>query len=572
MRTSKYFLATLKETPADAEVISHQLMLRAGMIRQVASGIYNWLPLGLKVLQKVEAIVREEMNKSGALEVLLPGVQPAELWQESGRWEDYGPELLRIKDRHQREFCLGPTHEEIITTLVKNEIRSYRQMPLNLYQIQTKFRDEIRPRFGIMRGREFIMKDAYSFDVSKEGLQAAYDIMYQAYENIFTRLGLEFSAVEADTGAIGGSSSHEFHVLADSGEDDIAFCKALNFAANVETVALPAVSELRQPATKEMALVDTPGVKTNQQLAEFLDLPVSQTIKTLVAKGTQGLVALVVRGDHELNAVKADALDDVAKPLALAGRDDIVAAIGCEPGSIGPAGLTIPVIIDQSVAVMANFSCGANQAGKHLTGVNWERDLPLPRIADIRKAQDGDPCPGAENGEILTIRRGIEVGHVFQLGRKYSRSMNAYCLNEQGEKTLLFMGCYGIGVSRIVAAAIEQNHDDRGIIWPESLAPFSVCIVAIGYNRSERVKQASEDVYRQLNELGIEVLLDNRNDRPGVLFSDMELIGIPHRITIGDKSLDNGQVEYKHRKAADTELIELNGIINTIKQRLSNPS
>ena len=568
MRTSNYLLATLKETPSDAEVISHKLMLRAGMVRQVAAGIYNWLPLGLRVLQKVESIVREEMDKSGALEVLLPGVQPAELWQESGRWEDYGPELLRLKDRHKREFCLGPTHEEVITTLVKNEIRSYRQLPLNLYQIQTKFRDEVRPRFGIMRGREFIMKDAYSFDVTKQGLQKAYDIMYQAYERIFTRLGLEFSAVEADTGTIGGSSSHEFHVLADSGEDDIAFCKALNFAANVETIDLPAPGEARAQAREKMVEVDTPGVKTIEQLATALNIPASQTVKTLIVKGKDGLVALVVRGDHELNSVKAEALENVISPIAFASQEEIKQAIGTEPGSIGPVGLNLPMVIDQSVAVMTDFVCGANKPDKHLTGVNWERDLPVPKIADLRQAQQGDPCPGAKNGETISIRRGIEVGHVFQLGRKYSRAMNAYCLNEQGEKVLLYMGCYGIGVSRIVAAAIEQNHDEAGIIWPEAIAPFSVCIVTIGYNRSEKVKHAADNLYQQLVELGIEVLLDDRNERPGVLFSDMELIGIPHRITIGEKSLDKGQMEYKHRAADESEAVEVDQIIDFLNSKI----
>ncbi len=569
MRTSDYLLATLKETPSDAEVVSHQLMLRAGMVRQVAAGIYNWLPLGLRVLQKVEAIVREEMNNSGALEVLMPGVQPAELWRESGRWEDYGPELLRLNDRHNRDFCLGPTHEEVITTLVKNEIRSYRQLPLNLYQIQTKFRDEVRPRFGIMRGREFIMKDAYSFDVDKEGLQKAYDIMYAAYQKIFTRLGLEFSAVEADNGAIGGSSSHEFHVLADSGEDDIAFCKALEFAANVETVALPPPADSRPEASEPMREVNTPDVKTIEQLATSLNVSASQTVKTLIVKGEDGLVALVIRGDHELNAVKAEALENVISPIAFASQDEISREIGAEPGSIGPVGLNLPIVIDQSVAVMADFICGANKPEKHLVGVNWERDLPLAEIADLRQALQGDPCPGAQNGETISIRRGIEVGHVFQLGRKYSRSMNAYCLNEHGEKTLLYMGCYGIGVSRIVAAAIEQNHDEAGIIWPESITPFSVCIVAIGYKRSEKVRQAADQLYQQLVDTGVEVLLDDRNERPGVLFSDMELIGIPHRITIGEKSLEKNQMEYKYRSAEDGEAVQADQVLNFIKSKTS---
>ena len=570
MRTSNFFLATLKETPADAEVISHQLMLRAGMIRQLASGIYSWLPVGLRVLKNVETIVREEMDKSGALELLLPGVQPAELWQESGRWQDYGPELLRLKDRHQRDFCLGPTHEEVITSIVKNEIRSYRQLPLNLYQIQTKFRDEIRPRFGIMRGREFIMKDAYSFDVSEENSKLAYDKMYKAYERIFDRLGLDHSAVEADTGSIGGSSSHEFHVLADSGEDNIAFCKALKFAANVETVALPAPGQERPAAAESMSSVDTVDVKTIEQLCDMLDVPSSKTVKTLIVKGTEGLIALVVRGDHELNAVKAEALENVAIPISFASQKDIMTVIGTETGSIGPVGLEIPVIVDHSVAEMSDFICGANKKDKHLRGVNWERDLPLPQTADLRQAQDGDLCPGAENGETLTIRRGIEVGHVFALGRKYSRAMNAYCTNESGEKTLLFMGCYGIGVSRIVAAAIEQNNDDKGIIWPESLAPFKVCIVAIGYNRSDKVKQASETLYQQLSDSGVDVLLDNRNERPGVLFSDMELIGIPHRITVGEKSLDKNELEYHHRKTGESETVAVDQVLDLLKSKLGD--
>ena len=569
MRTSNFLLATLKETPADAEVISHKLMLRAGMVRQLASGIYSWLPMGLRVLKNVEAIVREEMDNAGALELLLPGVQPAELWQESGRWQDYGPELLRMKDRHDRDFCLGPTHEEVITSIVKNEIRSYRQLPLNMYQIQTKFRDEVRPRFGIMRGREFIMKDAYSFDVSEQDSKLAYDKMYKAYERIFNRLGLDYSAVEADTGSIGGSSSHEFHVLADSGEDDIAFCKALNFAANVETIALPATQKQRPAATQTMEMVDTAGVKTIAQLSEKLDVPASETVKTLIVNGTEGLVAVVVRGDHELNAVKAEALDQVSIPISFASEKDIKTVIGAASGSLGPVGLKIPVIIDYSVAIMADFVCGANQKDKHLTGVNWERDLPLAQTADLRQAQQGDLCPGAENGETLSIRRGIEVGHVFQLGRKYSRAMNAYCTNDEGENTLLFMGCYGIGVSRIVAAAIEQNNDERGIIWPESLAPFKVAIVAIGYNRSENVKQASESLYDALTEAGIEVLLDNRNERPGVLFSDMELIGIPHRITVGEKSLEKNELEYNNRKSGETQTIAKDDLVATLLSKLN---
>lgn len=569
MRTSNFLLATLKETPADAEVISHKLMLRAGMVRQLASGIYSWLPMGLRVLRNIEAVVREEMNRAGALELLLPGVQPAELWQESGRWHDYGPELLRLKDRHQRDFCLGPTHEEVITSIVKNEIRSYRQLPLNLYQIQTKFRDEVRPRFGIMRGREFIMKDAYSFDLSEENAQLAYGKMYHAYERIFDRLGLEYSAVEADNGSIGGTSSHEFHVLADSGEDSIAFCRETGFAANVEAIALPAPRQQRAEPKEIMHTVDTPGVKTIEQLCQKLDIAASKTVKTLILRGTKGLLAVVVRGDHELNAVKAESLEAVSVPISFATQEEIQKAVGSEPGSIGPVGLEMPVIVDHSVDVMSDFICGANRKGKHLTGVNWERDLPQAQSADLRQAQDGDPCPGAQNSETLTIRKGIEVGHVFALGRKYSRAMNAYCTNDEGEKTLLFMGCYGIGVSRIVAAAIEQNNDEKGIIWPESIAPFSVCIVAIGYNRSEAVRRTSEHLYQQLIDAGIEVLLDNRNERPGVLFSDMELIGIPHRITVGEKSLEKNLIEYRNRKTADTQSIDPADVVSVLKSRLA---
>jgi prolyl-tRNA synthetase len=482
-RTSRFLLATLKETPSDAEVVSHQLMLRAGLIRRVAAGVYNWLPVGHRVLSRVESIIREEMNAAGAQELLMPAVQPAELWQQSGRWNDYGPELLRLKDRHQRDFCFGPTHEEVVTTIARNEIRSYRQLPMNLYQIQTKFRDEIRPRFGVMRGREFIMKDAYSFDLDREGMEQAYEIMREAYIRIFHRLGLDARAVSADSGAIGGSVSHEFHVLADSGEDGIALCDDIGFAANVETIILPPPTASRAKPEKTMQVVDTPGQHTIEDLCRFLDVVPSSTVKTLVFEGEEKPVVLVLRGDHELNAVKAEMIEGIRKPIRMASSEQVASACGADPGSVGPVGLKLRVIADHDAALLSDFVCGANQEDRHLTGVNWGRDLPEPEVMDLRKAVDGDPCPAAPE-HAITIRRGIEVGHIFQLGTKYSSALDATCLDETGRASPMFMGCYGIGVTRVVAAAIEQHHDEQGIIWPASIAPFSVCVVPIGYHKS----------------------------------------------------------------------------------------
>lgn len=551
MRVSQLLLATVKETPADAEVVSHKLMLRAGMIRKLAAGLYTWLPLGLRVLKRVEAIVREEMNRAGALEVLMPAVQPAELWQESKRWEQYGPELLRIKDRHQREFCVGPTHEEVITDLARRELKSYRQLPVNFYQIQTKFRDEIRPRFGIMRAREFLMKDAYSFHLTQASLQETYDLMVQTYRNIFTRLGLEFRAVQADVGSIGGNASHEFHVLADAGEDAIAFCDRGDYAANVELAVTKAPTQPRPPAGRAMETVATPGVESIEAVSAFLQVPTSQTVKTLIARGIQGPVALVLRGDHQLNAIKAEKHPLLAKPFALASADEVRAATGAGPGSVGPVGLRIPVVADAAAAVMADFVAGANRDGEHVRNVNWGRDAAEPQLADLRSVAAGDACPHCDGR--LEIRRGIEVGHVFQLGTKYSAALQATVLDEAGKASVMTMGCYGIGVSRVVAAAIEQHHDEHGIIWPPSIAPFDVALVPIGLHKSPRLAQAAEALYKELQAAGLEVLFDDRNERAGVMFSDIDLIGIPHRLVIGEKGLDKNIVEYKSRRASATQ-------------------
>jgi len=567
MRLSQFPLSTLKETPADAEVISHQLMLRAGMIRKQAAGIYSWLPLGLRVLRKVEAIIREEMNKAGALELLMPAVQPAELWQESGRWEQYGPELLRINDRHQREFCFGPTHEEIITDIARREIRSYKQLPVNYYQIQTKFRDEIRPRFGVMRAREFLMKDAYSFHPDQDSLEQTYRLMYQTYTRIFTRLGMDFRPVQADSGAIGGNLSHEFHVLADSGEDAIAFSDAGDYAANVEAAAAVAPAGDRPAPASEMQTLATPGQHSIEEVCAFLDIPAERCIKTLLVRGTESrVVALVLRGDHELNTVKAEKQPAVALPLEFAGEEQISNAAGCSAGSLGPVGLAIPVIVDQAAAHCADFVCGANQDGRHLTGVNWGRDLPEPQTADLRNVVDGDPSPDGEGR--LVIARGIEVGHIFQLGDKYSRAMKATVLDEQGREIDMVMGCYGIGVSRIVAAAIEQNHDAQGMIWPDPIAPFQVALLPMNMKKSQRVREAAETLYVELRAAGLEVLLDDREVRPGIMFADMELIGIPQRVVIGEKNLDRGLVEYKSRRAEDSEDIERAAIVEFLRDKL----
>jgi prolyl-tRNA synthetase len=569
MRTSRLLLCTLKETPTDAEVVSHQLLLRAGMVRKLASGLYTWLPLGLRVLRKVEHIVREEMNRAGAQEVLMPVVQPAELWQESGRWAQYGPELLRLEDRHQRNFCLGPTHEEVITDLVRSEVNSYRQLPASFYQVQTKFRDEIRPRFGIMRAREFIMKDAYSFHLSEDCLQQTYDIMFQTYSRIFDLLGLDYRAVIADTGSIGGNASHEFHVLANAGEDDIAFSNNGDYAANVEMAEAVAPSQQRPPATAALTEVATPGARSIDQVSALLDVAPSQTLKTLIVTGDSEqvpLIALAVRGDHSLNDIKAAKLDGVATPLTLAEDSVIRAAIDCEPGSIGPKGLNMPLIVDRSAAVMADFICGANRDGYHLTGVNWERDCALTQVADLRDVVTGDQSPDG-NGQ-LVIKRGIEVGHIFQLGTKYSEALQATVQNEAGQNQVMTMGCYGIGVSRVVAAAIEQHHDDAGICWPTSIAPFELVIIPLNMHKSEAVANAAEKLYTQLCAAGYDVLLDDRKERPGVKFADMELIGIPHRIVIGDRGLKNNELEYKARCDDGNTSVGLEEILPFIGEKL----
>lgn len=571
MRTSNFLLSTLKETPSDAEIASHQLMLRAGMIRKVAAGIYNWLPAGLRVMRKVENIVREEMDKAGAQEILMPAVQPAELWQQSGRWEMYGGELLRMHDRHNRDFCLGPTHEEVVTSLMSNEIRSYKQLPANFYQIQTKFRDERRPRFGVMRSREFIMKDAYSFHENQESLQETYDVMYQAYTNIFTRLGLGFRAVEADTGSIGGNASHEFHVLADSGEDAIAVCHKYEYAANVELAEAVTIGGDRDAATQDLLEVATPDQHSIEEVSAFLNVNVDKTVKTLIVKGEDdGLVALVLRGDHELNELKAEKHPLISAPIQWATDDEIMSTIGCKPGSIGIIGLSIPVIADRSAVNLNYFVCGANKDGVHLTGVNWERDCTEPDVFDLRTVSAGDFCARAGDDQSddarLEITRGIEVGHIFQLGTKYSEAMNATCLDSNGKSLVMPMGCYGIGVTRIVAAAIEQNHDDRGILWPETMAPFELVITPIGYNKSEQVTQLCDELYEKFSGMGIEVLLDDRKERPGIMFADADLLGIPHRIVIGQKSLDKGEIEYKNRRADSAENIAENDIISFIEK------
>lgn len=573
MRASQTLIATVKETPADAEVISHQLMLRAGMIRKLATGLYTWLPLGLRVLRKVERIIREEMDNAGAQEVLMPVVQPAELWEESGRWEQYGAELLRINDRHQREFCLGPTHEEVITDLIRNEIRSYKQLPANFYQVQTKFRDEIRPRFGVMRSREFIMKDAYSFHNDQESLQATYETMHAAYTQIFTRLGLDFRPVIADTGSIGGSASHEFHVLAESGEDDIAFSDSSDYAANVEMAEAVAPAGERPAASEAMEKVATPEVSSIEDVCRFFDCAPERTVKTLLVygeadeDGKQALIALVVRGDHQLNEIKAEKLPGIASPLTLAEEKDIKAALNCAPGSIGPVGLNLRCIVDRSAAHCSDFICGANEDSMHLRGVNWQRDVELGEIADLRDVVSGDPSPDGKGQ--LQIKRGIEVGHIFQLGTKYSEALNATVLNEQGKEQVMIMGCYGIGVTRVVASAIEQNNDDKGIIWPDAIAPYQIALVPLNMQKSERVRDTAEQLYSQLKAAGYDVLLDDRNERPGVKFADMELMGIPHRIVIGDRGLDKGLLEYKHRRASDNEDIAIDDLMRVIQQRVA---
>lgn len=570
MRTTNYLLATQKETPADAEVVSHQLMLRAGMIRKLASGLYTWLPTGLRVLKKVERVVREELEKAGAIEVLMPMVQPADLWEESGRWEEYGPELARLKDRHQRQFVLGPTHEEVISELVRKEISSYKQLPLNLFQIQTKFRDEVRPRFGVMRGREFVMKDAYSFHLSETCLDKTYQIMHKAYCNIFERLGLDYRPVIADTGSIGGAVSHEFHVLAESGEDDIAFSTESHYAANVEKAEAIPPATARPAASQALTEVETPNCKSVANVAELLKIDATTITKTLIVHGAQEedatgptpLVAIVLRGDHELNEIKAEKLAEVAAPLTFASEAEIVDAIGAAPGSLGPVNCPLTVIVDHSAAALADFACGANKNGFHLTGVNWDRDCSEYRCEDVRNVVTGDPSPCGQG--TLEIKRGIEVGHIFQLGTKYSDAMNVGVLNETGKHQTLQMGCYGIGVSRIVASAIEQNHDKFGIIWPEALAPFSVAIVPMNMHKSHRIPDIAEKMYADLQAAGVDVLFDDRKERPGVMFNDMELLGVPHQIVIGERNLDEGNVEYKNRRTGEKQMLAIDDVVNFV--------
>lgn len=574
MRASRFHLVTTRETPADAEIASHQLMLRSGMIRKLTSGIYTWTPLGWRVLRKVETIVREEMDRAGYLEMLMPAVQPAELWQETGRWEDYGDLLLRITDRGDREYVFGPTHEEVITDLARNELRSYKQLPITFYQIQTKFRDEIRPRFGVMRAREFLMKDAYSFHIDQASLEETYREMYEVYSRIFTRAGLQFRPVRADSGEIGGSASHEFHVLADSGEDQIVFSTDSDFAANIELAEAPRPEGDAPEPTRDLELVDTPNVQTIADLTDQFDLPVEKTIKTLVVEASEesggGLIALIVRGDHELNELKAAKLEQVASPLRFATEDEIRQAIGAGPGSLGPVELPIPCIADYSVSVMSDFAAGANVEGKHHFGINWGRDAETPALADLRNVVEGDASPDGHG--TLQLARGIEVGHIFQLGTKYSESLKAVVLGEDGKSHAMAMGCYGIGVSRIVAAAIEQHHDEQGICWPEPLAPFQVAILPMNAKKSHRVREAAEALYQELTEAGVECLLDDRNLRPGVMFNDMELIGIPHRVVVGERGLDDGTLEYRRRTAEANEDIPLGGAAEAILERLSHSS
>ncbi|ELH4834194.1 proline--tRNA ligase [Vibrio harveyi] len=570
MRTSNYLLSTLKETPNDAEVVSHQLMLRAGMIRKLASGLYTWLPTGLRVLRKVENIVRQEIDNAGAVETLMPVVQPFELWEETGRSEKMGPELLRFTDRHTRPFVLSPTAEEVITSLVRNEVSSYKQLPLNLYQIQTKFRDERRPRFGVMRAREFCMMDAYSFDIDKEGLEKSYQAMHDAYCKAFDRMGLEYRPVLADSGAIGGSGSQEFHVLAESGEDLIAFSTESDYAANIEKAEAAAPTGDRAEPTQEMTLVDTPNAKTIAELVEQHGLPIEKTVKTLFVKASDevdaDIIALIVRGDHELNEVKAENLPQVASPLEMASEEEMRALIGAGAGSLGPVGLKLPFIVDRSVAVMSDFGAGANIDGKHYFGINWGRDVELGQVEDLRNVVEGDPSPCGQG--TLMLKRGIEVGHIFQLGNVYSEAMNCGVLGTDGKNVILEMGCYGIGVSRVVASAIEQNHDKYGIIWPDALAPFQVAIVPMNMHKSEEVKEAAEKLYAELTAMGIEVLFDDRKERPGVMFSDMELIGIPHTIVIGDRSMKEGNFEYKNRRTGEKTAVAMADIVEHVKAQL----
>jgi prolyl-tRNA synthetase len=564
MRYSQFGLTTLKEVPAEAEIVSHKLMLRAGLIRRLASGLFTWMPLGLRVLRKVEAIVREEMNHAGALELLMPAVQPSELWEESGRWDEYGPLLLRMHDRHQREFCFGPTHEEVITDIARRELRSYKQLPVNFYQIQTKFRDEIRPRFGVMRAREFIMKDAYSFDIDHAGLEASYGKMHAAYTAIFARLGLRFRVVDADSGEIGGSRSQEFHVLADSGEDVIAYSDADHYASNLETAATVVPEGQRPAATESLEKIATPGIRTIEALCKFLDITPKQTLKTLIVEGTDGPIALALRGDHDLNSVKAQKIPGVASPLTMAGPEVIQKVTGCGPGFAGPVGLDIPVYFDHATATMSDFVCGANEADMHFRGANFDRDIDIAETLDLRNVVAGDPTPGGKG--TLNIARGIEVGHIFQLGNKYSRAMGATVQDPDGKNQAMAMGCYGIGITRIVAAAIEQNHDDNGIIWPAPLAPFDLVLVPINMQRSDVLRDAAETLYTELTAQGLEVLFDDRDARPGVKFADAELIGIPHRLVISERNLAAGELEYRHRTDTESRNLKREEALKLVKE------
>ncbi|MCY3803399.1 MAG: proline--tRNA ligase [Gammaproteobacteria bacterium] len=571
MRVSQFPLSTLKESPADAELVSHQLMLRSGMIRRLASGLYTWLPLGLRILRKVENVIREEMDRSGAVEVLMPSIQPAELWQESGRWDQYGPELLRMQDRHHRDFCYGPTHEEVITDLVRREIRSYKQLPVNYYQIQTKFRDEIRPRFGVMRAREFIMKDAYSFHLDKESLESTYNVMYDTYVSIFTRLGLQFKTVEADTGSIGGNVSHEFHVLAESGEDAIAFSTESDYAANVELAPVAPVQNTDASASRPLEKTATPDCHSIEEVCAFLKVAPDQVAKTLIVKGeSDPLVALVLRGDHELNAVKAQKLEAVATPLEFASEPEIEAQLGCKPGSLGPLELNCPVIMDHAAHTLRNFVCGANEEGFHYTGVNWDRDLldfSQHESQDLRKIATGDVSPDGKG--TVTVKRGIEVGHIFQLGDKYSMALKACVLDRDGREQVVTMGCYGIGVTRVIAAAIEQNFDEQGILWPQTIAPFSISVIPINAGKSDQVAKTSEQLHHELEALGLEVLLDDRDLRPGLLFADHELIGIPHRIVVSERGLQQNEIEYKSRHEQEAQQIPMENILEFLQDRIS---
>ena len=571
MKASNFHLFTTRETPADAEIVSHQLMIRSGMIRKLTAGIYTWSPLGLRVLRKVEEIVRDEMDKAGYLEILMPAVQPAELWEESGRWEKFGAQLLKITDRAGRDFCFGPTHEEVMTDFVRNELRSYKQLPVVFYQIQTKFRDEIRPRFGVMRAREFLMKDAYSFHIDNESLDKTYWDMHEVYTRIFTRSGLRFRSVMADSGAIGGSQSHEFHVLADSGEDVIAFSTGSEFASNIELAAVAAPGGKAAAPSQEMKLLETPDAHTIEELVSGYGIPVEKTIKTLIVKATadsqHDFFALLVRGDHSLNPVKAGRIEGVASPLEMASDEEIRAAIGAGPGSLGPVNLPLPCVADQSVATMSDFAAGANIENKHYFGINWGRDVELPPVADLRNAVEGDPSPDGKG--TLELARGIEVGHIFQLGTKYSESMNAVVLGEDGKSHVMPMGCYGVGVSRIVAAAIEQHHDEKGIRWPAPLAPFQMALLPMNARKSHRVREFTDDLYQKLLEAGVDVFYDDRDIRPGVMFNDMELIGIPARLVIGERGLDEGNLEFKYRTAEDNEALPIEGAVETILAKLA---